>query len=661
MIIKSVTLENFGLYQGTHTISFEVVKGKAVTLIGGLNGRGKTTFLDAITLALYGRRALKYLQDERIRYSQYLVNHINKSAHQDAVSGVSLVLQEASAPREEVTIRRFWSIPQKGEAVDSFVAYRNGTVDTYLSENWDYYVEELLPLNISRFFFFDNEKIAQIADDDSFESVKESIRALLGLTTIDQLTSDMHKLSRRAINNALPEGKSEFIQLAAETHAEIDACEAESKETQTKAAHCRQIIVRAQSEYQKAEEQFWKQGGNLGLQRDQIKKERQALLEKRTANEERIRDYLVNSVTPLFVCRPLVLLAYERAAESERRKTIKYSESIIKMLKHLLSEGAYPQAFAREAEAFLDSAGKTFRKSSDPSDEHYGLSTMSHGLIKSFVEQGSNTLGEMKRLLAENRQIDGKIAQLDIHLSFEASENEVRNLWNKMQSLTTEIIQQESQLRVEEERFISLEKRIEMLRNRYNRHLEKGRLFDQSQDESIRIAQYAVITVEVMEEFKKRIQIKRVKELENKIHECSCFMIQKESIIQRIEIDPDTLDICLVDYAGGELLKSQLSAGEKQLFAVSILWGLAQSSGYDMPVIVDTPLGRLDSQHRTSFVERYLPYAAQQVIVLSTDEEINGRYFELIRPRVNAVYTLVYDDEAKSTSISEGYFGGETV
>jgi DNA sulfur modification protein DndD len=230
-----------------------------------------------------------------------------------------------------------------------------------------------------------------------------------------------------------------------------------------------------------------------------------------------------------------------------------------------------------------------------------------------------------------------------------------------MQGLSTEIIQQESQLQIEEERSNSLEKKIDMLRNRYNRYLEKGRLFDQSQDESIRIAQYAVMTVEVMDAFKKRIQVKRVMGLENKIHECFSFMIQKESIIRRIDIDPDTLDIRLIDYTGGELLKTQLSAGEKQLLAVSILWGLAQSSGYDMPVIVDTPLGRLDSQHRTNFVERYLPHASKQVIVLSTDEEINGRYFTLIRPYVNAVYTLVYDDESKSTSISGGYFGGKSI
>lgn len=107
-------------------------------------------------------------------------------------------------------------------------------------------------------------------------------------------------------------------------------------------------------------------------------------------------------------------------------------------------------------------------------------------------------------------------------------------------------------------------------------------------------------------------------------------MVKKDSMIQNITIYPATLDIKLVDYTGGELLKTQLSAGEKQLFAVSIIWGLAQCSGYDMPVVIDTPLGRLDSQHRGSFVEGYLPNAGKQVIILSTDEEIYGKYYQLI-------------------------------
>ncbi len=148
--------------------------------------------------------------------------------------------------------------------------------------------------------------------------------------------------------------------------------------------------------------------------------------------------------------------------------------------------------------------------------------------------------------------------------------------------------------------------------------------------------------------------------MSDRILACFMSMVKKNSVIRDITIDPATLDIKLVDYTGGELLKAQLSAGEKQLFAISIIWGLAQCSGYDMPVIIDTPLGRLDSQHRTSFLVGYLPYGGKTGrCALSTDEEIYGKYYDLIRPYVGREYTLVYNEEMKSTSIESGYLWGD--
>lgn len=106
-----------------------------------------------------------------------------------------------------------------------------------------------------------------------------------------------------------------------------------------------------------------------------------------------------------------------------------------------------------------------------------------------------------------------------------------------------------------------------------------------------------------------------------------------------------------------ELLKSQLSAGEQQMFAVAIVWALALTSGYKAPVIIDTPMARLDSSHRANFVTKYLPAASSQVMVLSTDEEVYGRYLDLVRDNVVDYYTLLYREEEQCTSIVHGYFG----
>lgn len=111
-----------------------------------------------------------------------------------------------------------------------------------------------------------------------------------------------------------------------------------------------------------------------------------------------------------------------------------------------------------------------------------------------------------------------------------------------------------------------------------------------------------------------------------------------------------------IDYNGNEIDKSSLSAGEKQLMVISLLWSLALCSKKKLPVIIDTPLSRLDSAHRESLIKTYFPYASEQTIILSTDSEINQEYHDMMKDDIGDEFTLVYDDISKSTTIQKGYF-----
>ena len=198
----------------------------------------------------------------------------------------------------------------------------------------------------------------------------------------------------------------------------------------------------------------------------------------------------------------------------------------------------------------------------------------------------------------------------------------------------------------------------EQIERQLNKVLLKIASNADTSDDNVRIIEYSTMTLDVMREFVHRLQTQKVDILEKNITSCFKFLAQKQAIITSIIIDPETLDITLKDYKGGVLLKDQLSAGEKQMFAISILWGLALSSGYKLPVIIDTPMARLDSAHRSNFINKYLPNASSQVIVLSTDEEINGKYLDDIKAYVNKAYTLIYNDSEKCSTIEPGYFGG---
>lgn len=659
MILQSIQLENFGLYQGKHELYFVPNEKRPVTLIGGLNGRGKTTLLDAITLGLYGRRALKYLQDERIKYTTYLDNHINKNALYGSKTSITITLADSSLAQDVISLCRSWEKRLKADPEEVLIATRNGVPDDYLSENWDYFVEEIMPLNISRFFFFDNEKIAQIADDETFNSVKESIRSLLGLSTIDQLVSDLGKISRKKLTLQDNQEQQKMLEEIDKVQSYIDQCDLLAKQAYEKAGQYQKAIRKAREQLEEESDKFWKAGGNLGMEKEKLQNELHTLEESLHSYEAKALTIINDSSSPLLLVQGLLQEVAAQSQKNEAQRVRAISANVLKDLQDRLENLAgYSPAFAEEAKRFLAQA-KADLEANDSGEEYYQVSLESAQRLAQLLASHRQRLREALDLLEKMKTDHESIVRVEMHLSREVNDQAAQDLWQHMMQLNEEINQNEVNRRLEEERQARSERERDIYSSRRAKLIASTLEMRKNQGESERLMKYSEMVIQTMEVFKERLTEKRVHELSENILHCFQSMVGKTSMIQKVQLDPKTLDLKLIDDHGIELLKSQLSAGEKQLFAISIIWGLAKCSGYQMPVVIDTPLGRLDSHHRTNFVEGYLPYASSQVVVLSTDEEIYGPYLDQIRPYVNATYTLVYDEESRSTSIQPGYFGGE--
>jgi DNA sulfur modification protein DndD len=161
---------------------------------------------------------------------------------------------------------------------------------------------------------------------------------------------------------------------------------------------------------------------------------------------------------------------------------------------------------------------------------------------------------------------------------------------------------------------------------------------------------------EVLNLFEAKIRNKHISTLEKLIKDAFKALLRKRLFINSISICPDSFSLTINIVGEGFVPASKLSAGERQLLAVAVLWALAQASGRKLPTVIDTPLGRLDSSHRKSFVQNYFPYAGEQVILLSTDEEIVGTYHQSLKKYISHQYLIQYDEEKQSSSISSGYF-----
>lgn len=175
-------------------------------------------------------------------------------------------------------------------------------------------------------------------------------------------------------------------------------------------------------------------------------------------------------------------------------------------------------------------------------------------------------------------------------------------------------------------------------------------------EDVVRMTEQAGKTRSTMQEFLRRATERKIDRLSGTITESFRFLLRKRTLVERILIDPTTFAVTLYDNGGTALPRHRLSEGEKQIFAISMLWGLARSSSRPLPAVIDTPMARLDATHRQHLVERYFPKASHQVIILSTDTEVDKKYYDVLRPNLARAYQLDYDEKERATVGREGYF-----
>lgn len=662
MHFSSIELYNYGIYKGHHVLHLtDQIGDKNITLIGGMNGRGKTTLLDSVFLCLYGRKSIEFITGKRTAYHKVLKDRINKSSI-DKNTYIRLTMEMDDEDNTTIKVSRSWS--QHNEKIDTLLSVeKNGIKDKYLSDNWEYYVEELVPFGIARFFFFDNEKISQIADDDAFDKIKDSIKSVIGVTTVESLCNHIEKIRKEKTEIIKTSDSSILTQESNILTNELEDCEARLRILHSQKASLVPELEKSKDRLELAEQDFWSKGGNLSFNRDDIIRDQRTLKEKAESLKEEALLVASNPATPLCLCKNLINATYNRIKTDEQMMAKHYSLPIItQMYNSLLSDFSKTVSESKKSVDTLRdlitmqlvNLEKEVLKV--PSNT---LTPLAQSLLEKFVDpESQEIIHKAKSIVKENTVVTNSIAQLEVHLSSSAEKNETIDLFNRIKELQALITKKESDIAKIEESIHSTNNEKEQLERKKNKLMIKIASAADTSDGNLRVIEYSTMTLEIMREFVNRLQAQKVIQLEQNIASCFRFLAQKEGIITSFSIDPVSLDITLKDYNGGILLKDQLSAGEKQMFAISILWGLALSSGYKLPVIIDTPMARLDSAHRSNFINKYLPNASSQVIVLSTDEEIYGSYLEDIAHHVNTTYTLVYNANDKCSSICPGYFGG---
>lgn len=642
MRIKKLIMHNFGVYAATNILEF---KGdKPVVLIGGMNGRGKTTILEAILLGLYGANSFAYTESKYATYGQYLKSYVNK-ADGSLETFVELEFSMNLGEEEIYYIRREWS--GKSQRVHEKInVKKNGESSKFLTENWSMFVENILPSALSSFFFFDGEKIAELAVEDSSEQMKKSIKAMLGITVLDVLQGDIgkiiSKISKENEGNRDLE-KLEQLRMAKEMAEEtLNQADIAIENEKLK-------LEELQSDLEKLKIEYTVKGGRILEQKDQLMRFRAESLSNVANSQEQLLE-LVSGEMPLVLVKELMQDIHKQAKiEHEQKINLTTFDTVKKFYDSFDSKSSEVSNFIAYIQATI---------CTERIDEIYGLSDMNLYQIDSLNREGlQESVVRARELMKKRDKNQKKVDEIDNSLSVDINENVLKKLFNLIRDKNCDIAAKHVEIeRLERER-TNLQSKLAVTQSEYSKYVECVLSVLESADSDKRTLRYSHMAIEIIKLYRIRLQEKKTDLLAKTMTECYKKLSSKKNLVDSIKMDSKTLDLHYMNSDGEEIAKKRLSAGEKQLMVVSLLWALAICSKKKLPVIIDTPLSRLDSVHRQALIKIYFPQASDQTIILSTDSEIDERYYGMIKKSIGDEFTLNYNDKEKRTTIKHGYFG----
>ena len=646
MIINRLTMHNFGVYAGTNI--FEFTHKKPIVLIGGMNGRGKTTFLEAILLSLYGANSTAYKESKYNSYNQYLRSYVNRS-HWSQSSYIELEFVLNESTNDTYVVRREWDALSK-ITKEKICVQQNGIYSEFLTKNWAMFVESILPSALSSFYFFDGEKIAELAVAKTDVQMKESIRSMLGITILEVLKKDLGRTIRR-INK---KGKSN------DPSSKLDGLREERDQAISKLEQIDESVRLAaekvetiQEELEQLHKHYELQGGAVLEQRQELMQRRAEIQTEITQNAESLIGMAATEL-PMVLVRDLIS-QIKLQAEDEHNDFI--MQQALEQMDAYLSDfaGEHPDSTGA-SRAFVDFVRKQIEKNA--THQIYEMSDHALFQINELVESTlQESIDHTKTVFSNKIALKRQLDEVDSYLTLDINENELAAIYDQIKTNEAKLIEAQVELNQLQQERSSVNAVVIAKTAEYNRDVETYLQKIELQEDSDRLLKYSNMALRMVDAYALELQKRKTGTLGKTITECYKKLANKKNLIQEIVMDAETLDLQYLDEKGDTVSKESLSAGEKQLMVIAILWALALCSKKKLPVIIDTPLSRLDSQHRASIISTYFPNASDQTIILSTDTEIDHNYYDMMKESVGDEFTLIYSEETKSTSIEKGYFG----
>lgn len=687
MYISKIELTKFKSYQHAELKFPEPTEGKNIVLIGGMNGFGKTTILEALYLCLYGKDALPHLAraglktDDVRGYPTFLEKALNGEAKRDGtdnIMSVRIVINRTKTKGIDITRR--WYFRANGNWRDEETIVREVNRDVAgtprkdgergfsLSEMLE---EQYVPAHIAPFFFFDGEEVKKLADQSRIEQVKQGLEGLLGVVLLRNLSERLKAFedSKRSRLTNFDQGNLEQLQQ-------------KLQEEETKLATARTALVRngEEADHLKAERKSLLDrivaagggGGEIATVKDLVEEREQLRSAKKTAEGQLSK--IVADKLPFYLMPNKLLQDFKEQVNSEialakwqtecralQPKQEKFFYQLLNADNFAFTPELNPDQVSA-LEKRVEAAWQSLFLPPPPNCADEFVHDYLHDDLKQKAIKflAGLTVGqkEVNDLLMQKADLEKRIDEVSRQISRVEGIDRDGTL-SELKKQLNEIMQRSDALESRkgnmDREIVGLEAIIRQTRASYES--ERQRRDSTSPDRSL--IEKSERTRKVIEDVIPQLFPLKVRQLSLAMTRVYKQLAHKSQVF-KIVIDDDGATSILS--ANGKELNFDRSAGENQIFATALIAGLAEVSKIDAPLVVDTPLGRLDSMHRANIFGFWTSDESRQVILLSQDEEISPAHYKTIKKNVCKTYFLehseVGDGIGRTIAKENKYFNG---
>ena len=651
MELDYIRMKNFRQYRDVKIVFSRSSPGN-FTVIQGANGAGKTNILNAITWCLFG--------DEYHADSKYkglpIVSITALDENKNGIAETSVEMQFVGDDGKKILISRSLSHRESaGKLTEVPGSHAPPCVMRQTEREWvgpiygsdaQYIIDSLIPRTIEEYFFFDGERMDDYFKENTGKDIRDAVFQISQLELFERLIE--HLIHR----------KSEFVKQTKGLSSEVERIR-EEQEIQTRSLEVDkeqlEDLKKKKNEAELLERDFSEKLRNSSLEHIKGLEEQRTLLDSNIAEiqddiveleGERLKILhrsmpIVFAYGPLMKTKTLIDGRREAGLIPPLYKTI--------FIRNLLKNGRcicdsdisekdeYSSTRRRKVEAFLQDS-ELSEMSSELIESNVHIQEMIEG-VSSFpdeiltIEKKLNGLQQLKDEKNEKlRAISQEIKQSNV-------EN-IKNWEEQKQKYMEEKDRLKVQIGLKENQKERRENIVRALNTKMKQELKKEAKHDSLLgllafcDESIRCAQ----------ETKEMIMREVKEQVEKKASEQFLTLIWKKDTYKGVVIDDD-YNISVPHVSGREALGT-LSAGERQVCALSFMAALNSVSGFNVPIIVDTPLARISREPRRNIAENLPNYLhGTQVTLLVTEEEYTKDVKEALSKKVGKTYVIDFQEK----------------